>query len=196
MHAVTCTSIYLSFNFLFIVDLLSYYFSICFFFVIVPAAHHGTHSHLSALADHHSDDSEKKHGHGHSHGHGGPTVLDAESGDRGGPDSAASNMNMRGVWLHVMADALGSVVVIISALVMWKTDWEYKNLVDPGKNGISIPLSVHHFFLSRLTFLPPLYLNNWPRNAGLVSSSFYCFTRFFPWFSSPTSPSLICFFTR
>lgn len=28
-------------------------------------------------------------------------------------------MNMRGVFLHVMADALGSVIVIISALIMW-----------------------------------------------------------------------------
>ena len=58
--------------------------------------------------------------------------MDAESG--GGGD-AASNMNMRGVWLHVMADALGSVVVIISALVMWLTEWEYKKLVDPGKKN-------------------------------------------------------------
>ena len=47
------------------------------------------------------------------------------------PD-AASQMNMRGVFLHVMADALGSVVVIISAIIMWQTDWEYKFYVDPG----------------------------------------------------------------
>jgi zinc transporter 1 len=44
----------------------------------------------------------KNHGHGHSHG--------------------AGNMNMRGVFLHVMADALGSVVVIISAVIMWKVN--------------------------------------------------------------------------
>ena len=41
-------------------------------------------------------------------------------------------MNMRGVFLHVMADALGSVVVIISAIIIWQTDWEYKYYVDPG----------------------------------------------------------------
>ena len=41
-------------------------------------------------------------------------------------------MNMRGVFLHVMADALGSVIVIISAVIMWKTEWEYKLYVDPG----------------------------------------------------------------
>lgn len=29
----------------------------------------------------------------------------------------ASQMNMRGIFLHVLADALGSVVVVISALV-------------------------------------------------------------------------------
>ena len=31
-----------------------------------------------------------------------------------------------GVFLHVLADALGSVVVIISALVIWLSDWEYR----------------------------------------------------------------------
>ena len=41
-------------------------------------------------------------------------------------------MNMRGVFLHVLADALGSVVVIISALIMWQTEWEYKIYVDPA----------------------------------------------------------------
>ncbi len=40
---------------------------------------------------------------------------------------------MRGVFLHVLADALGSVVVIVSALIMWLSDWEYKKYVDPGK---------------------------------------------------------------
>ncbi len=41
-------------------------------------------------------------------------------------------MNMRGVFLHVLGDALGSVVVIISALVIKfvEDDWRYK--VDPA----------------------------------------------------------------
>ena len=38
---------------------------------------------------------------------------------------------MKGVFLHVLADALGSVVVIISALIIWLTDWEYRMYVDP-----------------------------------------------------------------
>ena len=40
-------------------------------------------------------------------------------------------MNIRGVFLHVMADALGSVVVMISASVIWLTDWQYKDYIDP-----------------------------------------------------------------
>ena len=51
-------------------------------------------------------------------------------------------MNMRGVFLHVMADALGSVVVIISALIMWLTEWKYKVYVDPGK--LSLLLACWH----------------------------------------------------
>ena len=31
-----------------------------------------------------------------------------------------------------MADALGSVIVIISAVIMWQTEWKYKYYVDPG----------------------------------------------------------------
>jgi cation diffusion facilitator family transporter len=45
--------------------------------------------------------------------------------------TSATQMNMRGVFLHVLADALGSVIVIISALIIWLTDWEYKMYVDP-----------------------------------------------------------------
>jgi len=90
-----------------------------------------THSHLTDLQDREEKDAEISeiyptrheavpHSHGHSH--------------------AASNMNMRGVFLHVMADALGSVVVIISAVIMWQTDWEYKLYVDPGLSLLLVVL--------------------------------------------------------
>ena len=92
-------------------------------------AHHGTHSHLAALAVDDDVDVPK-------------SVEDAmQRGQNKGDDeakvaggSAGSQMNMRGVFLHVMADALGSVVVIVSALIMWLTEWEYKKYVDPGNN--------------------------------------------------------------
>lgn len=47
-------------------------------------------------------------------------------------EGAASQMNMRGVFLHILSDALGSVIVIISALVVWLTKWEYSEYIDPA----------------------------------------------------------------
>lgn len=52
---------------------------------------------------------EGKHGHGHGH-----------------------DLNMRGVFLHVMGDALGNIGVIVSALVIWLTDYSWRFYVDPG----------------------------------------------------------------
>ena len=49
----------------------------------------------------------------------------------------SSQLNMKGVYLHVLADALGSVIVIISAVIMWLTEWEYKLYVDPGTNVLT-----------------------------------------------------------
>lgn len=71
----------------------------------------------------HSHGGEGGHGHSHGgHGHG----RQQEEGAGGG-----ASMNVKGVFLHVMADALGSVVVLISAAVIWLTDWEYKDYLDP-----------------------------------------------------------------
>ena len=65
-------------------------------------------------------------------------------------DSSGSQMNMRGVFLHVLGDALGSVIVIISALVIWLTDEKYrdesgyldldlfKTFEDVGNNGTCV----------------------------------------------------------
>lgn len=95
-----------------------------------------THSHLTDLADKDPEkdgipeisfSAAKAEGHGHSHGGGG------HGHSHGGGGDSASNMNMRGVFLHVMADALGSVIVIISALIMWLVkDQPWTQYVDPG----------------------------------------------------------------
>lgn len=45
---------------------------------------------------------------------------------------SATQMNMRGVFLHVLSDALGSVIVIISALVVWLSEWQYAKYIDPA----------------------------------------------------------------
>lgn len=52
--------------------------------------------------------------------------------------ASSSQLNMRAVFLHVMGDALGSVIVVISALVIWfvKEDWVY--YVDPGMSIVMV----------------------------------------------------------
>ena len=53
--------------------------------------------------------------------------------EKQGNAKTAGNLNMRGIFLHVMADALGSVNVIISAIIMWQAPkWPYTIYVDPG----------------------------------------------------------------
>jgi len=49
---------------------------------------------------------------------------------------SSAQLNMRGVFLHVLGDALGSVVVIVSALVIKfvEEDWKYK--VDPAMRQV------------------------------------------------------------
>lgn len=84
---------------------------------------HG-HSHLGQLAA--MDDNENDAAFE-------PTVVTTNGKCKDEPKpKSAGHMNMRGVFLHVLADALGSVVVIISALVIWLTDWEYKMYIDPA----------------------------------------------------------------
>ncbi|KYN13781.1 Zinc/cadmium resistance protein [Trachymyrmex cornetzi] len=52
----------------------------------------------------------------------------------------ASQMNMRGVFLHVLSDALGSVIVIVSALIVWLTNWKYRTIYnrEKYKNNINL----------------------------------------------------------
>ena len=64
---------------------------------------HGEHNHNKAK------ESEAS-GHGHSHG----------------------DLNMRGVFLHVMGDALGNIGVIVSALIIWLTTFAGRFYFDPG----------------------------------------------------------------
>ena len=76
-------------------------------------------------------------GHGHSHGSNENTSerknSDTDEKNSKAKDIAKSGhqMNITGVFLHVLADALGSVVVIINAAIIWLTDWEFKDYLDP-----------------------------------------------------------------
>ena len=58
---------------------------------------------------HNQPKGEGKGGHGHSH-----------------------DLNMRGVFLHVMGDALGNIGVIASALIIWLTDYSWRHYSDPA----------------------------------------------------------------
>lgn len=64
------------------------------------------------------------HGHGHGHGH----------------SHGAGNMNMHGAFLHVLSDALGSIIVVISALIVWLTEWKYRNYMDPALSIVLVVL--------------------------------------------------------
>lgn len=68
-----------------------------------------SHGHSHGKDDHgHSHNGGHSHDKGHHHGH-----------SHGGSDSQI----MKGVFLHILADTLGSVGVIISALLMMAFDW-------------------------------------------------------------------------
>lgn len=108
-----------------------------------------------------------KHGGGHMHSHGGLShshgmshgnldnseenkTFMFETGNsppkkpsHHGHSHDSSQMNMRGAFLHVLSDALGSVIVIISALVVWLTDWEYKLYMDPALSILLVFLILH-----------------------------------------------------
>lgn len=69
--------------------------------------------------DHRDEDVHKTHNHAQ------PKPKDHKKGH-------SHDLNMRGVFLHVMGDALGNIGVIVSALVIWLTDYKWRFYVDPG----------------------------------------------------------------
>ncbi|KAF2154631.1 cation efflux protein [Myriangium duriaei CBS 260.36] len=54
----------------------------------------------------------------------------AEAG--GGHGHSHGDLNMRGVFLHVLGDALGNVGVIATALIIWLTPWSWRFYFDPA----------------------------------------------------------------
>lgn len=72
-------------------------------------------------------------GHGHSHGDS-PETSSNNNGINEEEESHShktGNLNMHGVLLHVMGDALGSVAVIITGLIVRYSDWEHRDVIDP-----------------------------------------------------------------
>ncbi|RUS89908.1 hypothetical protein EGW08_002349 [Elysia chlorotica] len=52
--------------------------------------------------------------------------------------ASASQLNMRGVFLHVLGDALGSVIVIISAIVLMTVKADWKHYFDPAGSVLMV----------------------------------------------------------
>lgn len=83
---------------------------------------HGGHGHSHSEYDKHEEDTHSNHGHahtGHGHSHGGHEDCHDELHT---PGKGSSKQILQGVLLHIIADTLGSIGVIISALLMQKYD--------------------------------------------------------------------------
>ncbi|CAG5104975.1 Oidioi.mRNA.OKI2018_I69.chr1.g1721.t1.cds [Oikopleura dioica] len=84
-------------------------------------SHGHSHGHVSAAAADHGHSHGHSHGdHGHSHGH--------SHGDTYGDNSTGNMAIMQGAFLHILADTMGSVGVIISTLLI---DWFGWHRADP-----------------------------------------------------------------
>jgi zinc transporter 1 len=77
--------------------------------------------------NHHRNKSLSNGGLHDSHNHKKP--RDASGG--GGHGHSHGDLNMRGVFLHVMGDALGNIGVIASALFIWLTKYSWRFYSDP-----------------------------------------------------------------
>lgn len=80
-------------------------------------SHGDSHGHSHGSSDHgHSD-------HGHSHG-----THSSHGHSHGGGGGGSNNQILKGVFLHILADTLGSVGVIVSAILIRFFDW---HIADP-----------------------------------------------------------------
>ncbi len=76
--------------------------------------HHGhDHAHDHDGHDHHGHD----HGHAHAHAHGKKSKKKGEKGEKAA-SKKGHHLNLRGAWLHLMGDTLGSVAALVAALVV------------------------------------------------------------------------------
>ena len=92
-----------------------------------------THSHSShSHHDHHDHDHHDHHDHNHEHEHDHHHHHNHHSHSHGhDTHPAEGHMNMHAIFLHVLGDALGSLGVIISALVIMFASGEWRFYLDP-----------------------------------------------------------------
>lgn len=80
--------------------------------------HHHGHDHGHSHSHSHSHSHGHSHAHGHDHGHAGHCHNDEHSHEHD-----HDNENMRGIFLHVLADTMGSAAVMLSTALTYVWDW-------------------------------------------------------------------------
>jgi zinc transporter 1 len=81
---------------------------------------------------------------GHSHSHSGEIGLRGLEEIEGGlVEKLSSSSNMHAVFLHVLGDALGSIAVMLSALVIWLAPWPNRHYIDPITSLFIAALLLH-----------------------------------------------------
>jgi zinc transporter 5/7 len=88
---------------------------------------HGSHSHGHSHAhshDHHGHDHDHDHNHDHDHGNHSPLLSDKHPAtSHVGHSHSHENENMHGIWLHVLADTMGSAAVMVSTALIYLVGW-------------------------------------------------------------------------
>jgi len=93
---------------------------------------HGGHGHSHDHSHSHSHSHEKSHSHDghdcdhdHDHDHHDPLLSEkpAKAHSHGGHSHSHDNENMHGIFLHVLADTMGSAAVMISTALIHFTGW-------------------------------------------------------------------------
>eukprot|EP00808_Paulinella_micropora_P032114 g66014.t1 len=113
---------------------------------------HGGHGHSHGHGGQHEQEDEEEADHGHAHGghgcdhaHGSDSASDAELGKVAAwdpHDESAENLNMRVLFLHVLADTLGSVGVILSSILIHFFGWNTADAICSMMISILIVASV------------------------------------------------------
>lgn len=80
--------------------------------------------------------------HGHSHGSHSLNIGNSHGHNHSHDSSSGNSQIMKGVFLHILADTLGSVGVIVSAILMWAFGWMIADPICSMFIAILIALSV------------------------------------------------------
>lgn len=160
---------------LFVVSVLG----LCVNLVGIFAFQHGGHGHSHGGGGHghshgggHSHSGhDHNHGHGHSHeDHGHTHNGHVSHGHNGGGGGGGTSHIMQGVYLHILADTLGSVGVIVSSVLMYLFGWMVADPICSLFIAVLIVASVVGLLRSSLEIL----MQRSPRELdGLLSPCYY-----------------------